>query len=83
MPLHELQPKTDAAKKTLQVHFSLAALVKDTKGEVVQKLSRDRSFQVTPFGQQAKRAVRMEGSQPVASLRPGHNRVALLGSPAR
>ena len=45
--LHELQPKTDAAKKTLQVHFSLAALVKDAKGEVVQKLSRDRSFQVT------------------------------------
>ncbi len=47
VPLHGLQPKTDAAKKTLQVHFSLAALVKDTKGEVVQKLSRDRSFQVT------------------------------------
>jgi len=47
VPLHQLQPKTDAAKKTFQVHFSLAALVKDAKGEVVQKLSRDRSFQVT------------------------------------
>ena len=47
VPLHELQPKTDAAKKTLHVHFSLAALVKDATGEVVQKLSRDRSFQVT------------------------------------
>jgi VWFA-related protein len=44
VPLHELQPKTDAA---LRVHFSLAALVKDANGEVVQKLSRDRSFQVT------------------------------------
>ena len=48
VPLHELQPKTDAAKNTLNVHCSLAALVKDAKGEVVQKLSRDRSFQVTP-----------------------------------
>src|SRR5579859_1424885 len=48
VPLHELQPKTDPAKKTLNVHCSLAALVKDAKGEVVQKLSRDRSFQVTP-----------------------------------
>jgi hypothetical protein len=47
VPLHELQPKTDAAKNTLNVHCSLAALVKDAKGEVVQKLSRDRSFQVT------------------------------------
>ena len=47
VPLHELQAKTDAAKKTLSVHCSLAALVKDAKGEVVQKLSRDRSFQVT------------------------------------
>jgi VWFA-related protein len=47
VPLHGLQPKTDAAKNTLNVHCSLAALVKDAKGEVVQKLSRDRSFQVT------------------------------------
>jgi VWFA-related protein len=48
VPLHELQPKTDAAGKTLNVHCSLAALVKDSKGEVVEKLSRDRSFMVTP-----------------------------------
>jgi VWFA-related protein len=47
VPLHELQPKTDSAKNTLNVHCSLAALVKDAKGEAVQKLSRDRSFQVT------------------------------------
>ncbi|HET9319813.1 MAG TPA: VWA domain-containing protein [Bryobacteraceae bacterium] len=47
VPLHELQPKTDAAKNTLNVHCSLAALVKDAKGEAVQKLSRDRNFQVT------------------------------------
>jgi VWFA-related protein len=47
VPLHGLQAETDAAKKTLNVHCSLAALVKDAKGEVVQKLSRDRSFQVT------------------------------------
>jgi VWFA-related protein len=47
VPLHGLQPKADSAKNTLNVHCSLAALVKDAKGEVVQKLSRDRSFQVT------------------------------------
>ena len=48
VPLHELQPKAGPAKATLDVHCSLAALVKDAKGEVVQKLTRDRSFQVTP-----------------------------------
>ena len=30
------------------MHCSLAALVKDAAGEVVQKLTRDRGFQVTP-----------------------------------
>jgi hypothetical protein len=48
VPLHELQPKSGPAKATLDVHCSLAALVKDAKGDVVQKLSRDRGFQVTP-----------------------------------
>jgi len=47
VPLRGLQAQTDSVKKTLSVHCSLAALVKDAKGEVVQKLSRDRSFQVT------------------------------------
>jgi VWFA-related protein len=47
VPLHGLQPKTDPVKNTLNVHFSLAALVKDTHGEVVQKVTRDRSLQVT------------------------------------
>jgi hypothetical protein len=42
VPLHTLQPKDSS------VHCSLAALIKDAKGEVVEKLSRDRSFQVTP-----------------------------------
>jgi VWFA-related protein len=48
VPLHELQPKAGPGKATLDVHCSLVALVKDAKGEVVQKLSRDRGFQVTP-----------------------------------
>src|ERR1039458_2046899 len=47
VPLHALKPKTDPAKNTLNVHFSLAALIKDTHGEVVQKVTRDRSLQVT------------------------------------
>jgi VWFA-related protein len=48
VPLHELQPKAGLANATLDVHCSLVALVKDAKGEVIQKLARDRGFQVTP-----------------------------------
>jgi hypothetical protein len=48
VPLHELQAKAGPNKAMLDVHCSLVALVKDAKGEVVQKLSRDRGFQVTP-----------------------------------
>jgi VWFA-related protein len=48
IPLRELQPRTDAAKNTMDVHCSLLALVKDSKGQVVERLARDRSFLVTP-----------------------------------
>jgi len=48
VPLREVQPGGTTAKNLLDVHFSLAALVKDAKGEVVQKFARDRAFQVTP-----------------------------------
>jgi VWFA-related protein len=48
VPLRELQPRVDAARNSSNVHFSLVALVKDANGEVVEKLSRDRSLQVTP-----------------------------------
>ena len=48
VPLHELQPKAGPARPALEVHCSLVALVKDAKGDVVQKLARDRGFQVTP-----------------------------------
>lgn len=48
VPLQELQPASGAAKAPLNVHCSLLALVKDAKGEVIQKLTRDRGFQVTP-----------------------------------
>jgi hypothetical protein len=48
VPLHELRPIAGPAKAMLDVHCSLVALVKDAKGEVVQKLTRDRGFQVTP-----------------------------------
>ncbi|MCU1232625.1 MAG: hypothetical protein JWP63_592 [Candidatus Solibacter sp.] len=46
--LNDLRPKPGTAKPLLDLHCSLTALVKDTRGEVVQKLSRDRDFQVTP-----------------------------------
>jgi VWFA-related protein len=46
IPLHSLSGKQGAGA-TLDVHCSLAALVKDSKGAVVQKFSRDRSFHVT------------------------------------
>jgi VWFA-related protein len=45
IPLHELQAKSTAG--SLDVHCSLAALIKDSKGEVVQKITRDRSFKLT------------------------------------
>lgn len=45
VPLHELQPVTNP--NTIDVHCSLAALIKDSKGEVAQKITRDRSFHVT------------------------------------
>ncbi|MGA3239849.1 MAG: VWA domain-containing protein [Bryobacteraceae bacterium] len=45
VPLHELQPTSNPV--TLDVHCSMAALIKDSKGEVVQKITRDRSFRVT------------------------------------
>ena len=48
VPLHGVQALADAEKKTMNVHFSVGALIKDDKGEVVQKLTRDRSLQVTP-----------------------------------
>ena len=48
VPLQMLQPRTDTAKNTLNVHFSLAALLKNSAGDVVQEMTRDRSLQVTP-----------------------------------
>jgi VWFA-related protein len=47
VPMHELQPKSEPFKGSLEVHCSLAALVKDASGQVVHKLTRDRAFQVT------------------------------------
>jgi VWFA-related protein len=47
LPLHELQPATDPAKKAMSVHCSILALVKDANGNVVDKVSRDRNFIVT------------------------------------
>ncbi len=48
VPLRELQSKGEPGKTAFDVHCSLVALVKDSKGDVVQKLARDRSLQVTP-----------------------------------
>jgi hypothetical protein len=48
LPLRELQTGSSDTRNMLVVHCSLLALVKDSKGEVVHKLSRDRSLQVTP-----------------------------------
>ena len=45
VPLAGLRPKAEG--NTLNVRFDILALVKNSGGEVVQKLSRDRSFKVT------------------------------------
>lgn len=47
VPLRNFQPKADPAKNTQSIHFSIAALIKDAAGQVVQKLTRDRSPVVT------------------------------------
>ena len=48
VPLHGLQANPAADQKMSDVHFSLGALVKDSKGEVAgPKLTRDRSLHVT------------------------------------
>jgi hypothetical protein len=53
VPLKELQTTptataaTTAAPANMDVHCTLAALVKDSKGTLVQKISNDRSLQVT------------------------------------
>jgi VWFA-related protein len=47
VPLHEFEAKPDPARKMLNIHGSLAALVKDSKGQVVEKLVRDRPLMVT------------------------------------
>ena len=52
VPLRELKSSA-ASGNTRNVHFSLVALLKDTRGEVVQKLARDRSLSVTPEQLQA------------------------------
>jgi len=45
VPMHALEATKGA--NTLDVHCSFAALVKDSGGQVVQKITRDRSFKVT------------------------------------
>ncbi|MES1258723.1 MAG: VWA domain-containing protein [Acidobacteriota bacterium] len=63
VPLHELQPKSDPGKATLDVHCLLGGLVKDASGNVVEKLTRDRAFQVT--AEQLKRGNFIEKMQVV------------------
>jgi VWFA-related protein len=45
VPMHVLEATKGVG--TLDVHCSFAALVKDSKGQVVEKVTRDRSFKVT------------------------------------
>jgi VWFA-related protein len=45
VPMHVLEATKGAG--TLDVHCSFASLVKDAKGQVVEKITRDRSFKVT------------------------------------
>jgi hypothetical protein len=45
IPMHVLEAKPGVG--TLDVHCSFASLVKDSAGQVVQKVTRDRSFKVT------------------------------------
>lgn len=53
LSLHPLSPKTNPAKNTQSVHIAMAALIGNPAGEVVQKLTRDRSLTVTADQMQA------------------------------
>jgi VWFA-related protein len=48
VPLSALKPLRDPASSKPGVHFALLAMVKNPAGDVVQKLSHDRAFPVTP-----------------------------------
>jgi hypothetical protein len=48
VPLQGLQTTAGRAPNVSEAHCSLVALVKDERGEVVEKLAHDRTFQVTP-----------------------------------
>jgi VWFA-related protein len=45
VPMHELQ--ATVTPTTMDLHCTLAALIKDSNGTLVQKITRDRSFKVT------------------------------------
>jgi VWFA-related protein len=47
IPLHALQTTADAAQNNLSINVSMAALVKDSAGQTVQKFSSERSLKVT------------------------------------
>jgi VWFA-related protein len=71
VPLHEMETRPVKGKATLDVHCSLVSLLKDSKGEVVQKLARDRDLMVTP--EQWKLGVFLE--KMIVTLPPGKYRV--------
>jgi VWFA-related protein len=48
IPLQGLQTTVGRAPNMREAHCSLVALVKDERGEVVEKLAHDRTFQMTP-----------------------------------
>lgn len=47
VPLNQLQAKTGPSANKADVHVSIGALVKNRKGEVVERLTRDRSLRIT------------------------------------
>ena len=47
VPLRTLEAKADAVKKTTNVHCTIGILLKNANGDVIEKVTRDRSFQVT------------------------------------
>lgn len=67
LPLHVLQAKTEPLSVNAGVHCSMAVLVKNSKGEVVEKLTRDRAYSVNP--EQLKGGNLVEKS--TVSLPPG------------
>lgn len=71
IPAANLQATPEPGRKQLRMHVALLALVKDSSGQVVDKFSRDSSYEVPEENLSKVRATSIDFAHPL-SLPPGH-----------